>query len=312
MPFHFLQKRTIPRTTPPAGALVVRPKNQTGEYGTINAAVAALGKDGSAKTIFIYPGTYNERVVLKYNGHLTIYGYTTDGQNWKGNQVIIQSSLNSTYAGSLDASAAISAQSANISMYNLNIYNTFGKGAQAVALSALGDRQGYYGCSIKGHQDTLMASKNRQYYSTCYIEGDTDFIFGDASAWFGKCTIGTYGASITANSRTFANETTWYVFDSSTITSATGATVAAGSAYLGRPWRVMSRVMYQNSNIGAVINAAGWTTMTAGATPEYREWNNTGTGSNTSKRQYETKSTGPVAISDVLGSDWKTWVDLSI
>jgi pectinesterase len=42
---------------------------------------------------------------------------------------------------------------------------------QAVALTANGERQGYYGCSFKSYQDTLYAKAGYQYYSNCYIEG---------------------------------------------------------------------------------------------------------------------------------------------
>jgi len=309
----FLHKRAttvVSRTSPPAGALVVRQKTtNTSEYATIQSAVVALGSNKSAKSIFIYPGTYTEQVKLAYNGPLTIYGYTSDVSSYKGNQVNVQYSLNSTYAGTLDASAVISAHQNNLTIYNLNVANTFGKGAPALALSALGDRQAYYGCSFKGYQDTLMASANHQYYSKCYIEGATDFIFGDASAWFGDCTIGSLGGPITAMSRTLANETSWYVFDNSIIQAATGQSVASGSVFLGRPWRVNARVMYQNSNLGIVVAPAGWTTMAANATPIYQEWNNVGAGNNTSKRLYETKATGPVNIATVLGADYMSWIN---
>jgi pectinesterase len=32
----------------------------------------------------------------------------------------------------------------------------------------------------------------------------------------------------------------------------------AGSCYLGRPWREYARVVFQNSNLGSNIVAAGW------------------------------------------------------
>jgi pectinesterase len=63
-----------------------------------------------------------------------------------------------------------------------------------------------------------------------------DYIFGDASAWFGECKskdkfrieqrisdvdVGTMassgGGSITASSRTYNTDTAWYVIDHSTV-----------------------------------------------------------------------------------------------
>jgi hypothetical protein len=46
-------------------------------HRTVSAAIAALGTGTTAKSIFIYPGTYKEQVLIKYGGPLTIYGSTT-------------------------------------------------------------------------------------------------------------------------------------------------------------------------------------------------------------------------------------------
>ncbi|KAG6874686.1 hypothetical protein C0992_006980 [Termitomyces sp. T32_za158] len=117
--------------------------------------------------------------------------------------------------------------------------------------------------------DTLLADADGpQYYSNCYIEGAVDYIYGAASAWFGECTLASIGGgAITANSREVATDTSYYVFDSSTITSNT-STDLTQKVYLGRPWRVLARVVYQRSVLPDIINAAGWTTMAAGATPQ--------------------------------------------
>lgn len=81
--------------------------------------------------------------------------------------------------------------------------------------------------------------------------------------------------------------------------------------YLGRPWRVLARVVFQNSKLGAVVNPKGWTTMAEGATPLYYEWNNSGDGSGTGDRLYESKLEAAVTHATVLGSDYSSWVDSS-
>lgn len=43
----------------------------------------------------------------------------------------------------------------------------------------------------------------------------------------------------------------------------------------------------------------------------YTEWNNSGDGSDTSGRKYETVATGPISKETVWGTDWATWVDKS-
>ncbi|PVH67954.1 carbohydrate esterase family 8 protein, partial [Cadophora sp. DSE1049] len=239
--------------------------------------------------------------------------------NWKGNQVTIQHSLSSAAAGSLDASATFRISSANFKLYNVNIRNNYGQGAQAVAVSARGDKQGYYGCAFYSYQDTLYVYSNKPYYSNCYIEGAVDYIFGGASVWFGECTIASNGGgAITASSREVATDSGWYVIDSSTLKSNTLRVTAAANSgdltakvYLGRPWRVLARVIYQNSALSAIIAPKGWTEMAAGATPLYYEYENTGAGASTSQRQYLSSISAPMDKTTLFGSNWTSWIDRS-
>jgi pectinesterase len=156
-------------------------------------------------------------------------------------------------------SATVRAEKDNLAMYNINVANTYGQGKQATALAARGHKQGYYGCQFTGYQDTLLADAagGSQYYSNCYIEGAVDYIYGDASAWFGECVLASNGGgAITANSRNNATEPSYYVIDSSTITSATSANLV-NAVYLGRPWRMYARVVFQRSVLPNLINPAG-------------------------------------------------------
>ena len=142
-------------------------------------------------------------------------------------------------------------------------------------------------------------------------KGAVDYIFGDASAWFGDCDIVSNGpGAITANSRKESSETTWYAIDSCNVKAAPGLDLHE-KVYLGRPWRILARVIYQNSNLGSLIRPAGWTTMAAGATPLYYEYNNSGDGSHTSEREYESSISAPVTHAVVLGSDFNSWIDSS-
>jgi pectinesterase len=51
--------------------------------------------------------------------------------------------------------------------------------------------------------------------------------------------------------------------------------------------------------------------MADGATPFYYEFNNSGDGSDTSARLYETSISAAVTKTTVLGSGWKDWIDTS-
>ncbi|KAF7909127.1 hypothetical protein BELL_0115g00060 [Botrytis elliptica] len=299
------------RTSPPSGCLTVRGSGTlSGEYSTVGAALTALGSSTTTACIFIYSGTYNEQLTISYGGNLTVYGYTTNTGTYKSNTVTITHGINSTTIG-LDASSTVNIRSANFKAYNVNFANTYGAGVQAVAVTANGDQQGYYGCSFTGYQDTLYAKAGKQYYSNCYIEGAVDYIFGNAAAWFGECTIASNGGgAITASSRTLATDSSWYIIDSSTITQADGFSLT-GKVYLGRPWRALARVIFQNSVLTDVVNAAGWTTLAADATPIFMEYANTGAGASTSARVYETAATGTVSKTTLWGSNWASWIDSS-
>jgi len=50
------------------------------------------------------------------------------------------------------------------------------------------------------------------------------------------------------------------------IRAATGISLV-NKLFLGRPWRVLARVIYQNSDLSNVVHPEGYTTMAANATP---------------------------------------------
>lgn len=62
-----------------------------------------------------------------------------------------------------------------------------------------------------------------------------------------------------------------------------------------------------------IINPAGWAvwSKTAPQTDnvDYEEYGNTGAGSTGTRASFSKKAAGPVAITSVLGSDYKNWVD---
>ncbi|KAK6814469.1 hypothetical protein RU639_009373 [Aspergillus parasiticus] len=239
--------------------------------------------------------------------HFYLWRYTTDVSDFKHNTVTISHYLGSYDAGSLDASSTVWVSNDNVSFYNVNIENTYTDG-QAVAYTGIGLHQGFYGCSFKSYQDTLYAKSGMQYYSNCYIEGAVDYIFGDAAAWFGECTIASSGGGyITASSRTYDTDQAWYVIDHSVVTAVAGASLD-GKVFLGRPWRPLARVIYQYSTLTGVVHPEGWAAMAEGATPTFMEYENTGAGSNTSARLYETPASVAMAKTQLWGGD-AGWYD---
>jgi len=149
---------------------------------------------------------------------------------------------------------------------------------------AQGARQQFSNCRFLSYQDTLYTNTGTQYFKNCYIQGDTDFIFGDATAVFENCTINSVseGTAVTAP-RTPQTQTYGLVFIGGSLTaSPTTSTVRAGHVYLGRPWGPYGAVAYLNVSMGAHINADGWTTMSSNtlANVRFYEYKSTGAGAN--------------------------------
>ena len=191
-----------------------------------------------------------------------MYGYTTDTSSYTSNVVNIVHSLSLLSGGSDDEhTGTVINTSANTKFYNINIKNTYGEGSQAIALSAYNTEQGYYGVGLYGYQDTLLAEIGNQVYGKCYIEGAVDFIFGQhAIAWIDSSDIrvSAGGGAITANGRSSSSDVSYYVINKSSVAAAQGDSVSSGSVYLGRPWSEYARVCFQNTDLSAIINSAGW------------------------------------------------------
>lgn len=178
---------------------------------------------------------------------------------------------------------------------NLTISNTAGAAKhQAVALRVSADNVTLYSCIFEGYQDTLYTHSLRQFYRECDIYGTVDFIFGNAAVILQNCNIyarlpmsGQFNA-LTAQGRTDPNQNTGTSIHNCTIkpTSELAASPATKS-YLGRPWKEYSRTIYMQSFIDSFIDPAGWKEWDGTLnlnTSYYAEFNNSGPGSDTSRR----------------------------
>ncbi|ROV89863.1 hypothetical protein VPNG_10243 [Cytospora leucostoma] len=300
------------RTSAPSGCITV---GSEGNYTTIQSAVNSLSTTSTtAQCIFVEPGTYSEQVLVSSRkAQLTVYGYTEDTSTYSANQVTITGSLSQADGLSNDETATLRVKAADFKLYNVDVANTYGKGSQAVALSAYAN-SGYYASAFTGYQDTLLANEGYQLYVGSLIEGVTDFIFGrDSPAWFERVDLRVLEASlgyITANGRESSDGISYYVFNNSNIAAAAGENVTSGAFYLGRPWGAYARVVFQNTEMSDVINSAGWH---AWNTDDERtddvlfgEYNNTGAGASGTRASFATKLSSPVDITTILGDDYKS------
>ncbi|KAI0652113.1 pectin lyase-like protein [Trametes meyenii] len=287
-------------STPPAGAITV---GSGGKYATLSAAL----KDTSSLVYYVFPGTYTDTAIIT-RPNVRVYGQTSTPGSYTGNTVTITNNIPASTAGSNDASGTVQVHAANVSLYNVNIANTYGKTvdqAQAIALSVQAGQFGAYGLKITGDQDTLLANVGAQFYANSWIEGAVDFIFGmRASIWITGSVINTIGSGcITASGRSSADGL-WYVIDSSTVQG-------TGTAFLGRPWRDYARVVFQKSTLHANVPAAGWSVWNTD-NPQtdhvtFAEYANTGPGAQGTRASFSTKLSAPVSINTVLNST--SWID---
>ncbi|KAF1939625.1 pectin lyase-like protein [Clathrospora elynae] len=304
------------RPTAPVGCLSV---GGSALYKTVQSAVNALSTSSTtSQCIFIAKGTYKEQVLVnQLKSALTIFGETNDTSSFSANTVTITQGKSQDDSANNDATATLRAHTTNLKVYNINLVNTRGQGSQALALSANNDKQGYYGCLFKGYQDTILADSGAQVYAQSYIEGATDFIFGQTGqAWFDRVDIRVLAASvgyITANGRNSSSNPSYYVINNSRVSAASDNNVKAGAYYLGRPWRNYARVVFQSTSMTNVINGAGWSIWNTGDVRtdkvEFDEYANSGDGSNGTRANFSKKLSAAVSISTVLGSDYNDWVD---
>ncbi|PAV22414.1 carbohydrate esterase family 8 [Pyrrhoderma noxium] len=314
------------RTSPPSGSIVVNPSTTTsGQYKTLSSAIASLPDDSSSRSIFLYPGTYNEQVYIDQSGPVKIYGYTTDTSSYANNQVIIAHSASPATADSDDATGTLRVHSDNVALYNIDIRNDFGvtrTDGQAVALSQYGSKFGAYACRFLSYQDTLYANQGTQVYLESYIEGGVDFIFGrHGQAYFEGNTIASKGAGcITANGRQ-SDDSGIYLFEKNTLVAASDAfSNVTGKVFLGRPWGDYAKVVFKNTVINTELNKAIWSEWSSSNPMTdhilFAEYQSTGPGvSGASRPSFATILTQSEAdqytIASTVGSDYSSWVDTS-
>ncbi len=143
---------------------------------------------------------------------------------------------------------------------------------RAAALVNYADKIEFKDCSFLGSQDTLYTTNRNghmSYYKNCYIEGQTDFIYGNGDVIFDACEInfcgydGTEAAGyLTANSNSQAYNTKFgYIFRSCYVSYNAERDTTPG--YFGRMWGDSAKVAFINTQLQEpdMIVAEGWTEM---------------------------------------------------
>lgn len=286
-------------------AVVVAGDN-SGDYPTVQSAVDAAPVTDARFVVRIKPGLYKERIFIA-RPNVELIGLGSDPS-----QVVLSYDLSSKMAGGTTRSASVTVSGDGFRAENLTIENTYSRvhgmqeeGGQAVALKVMSDRAVFRKVRFLGFQDTLYPDGKgcdtdqgpcrpaRQYFEDCYIEGNVDFIFGDALAYFERCEIHALPHSqimLTAQSKRYDGEKSGYVFNHCKVTAAPGA----DRIWLGRPWRSHASVVFMNTELPAQILPAGWSEwrhndVDSLPTVFYAESNSTGPGANPKAREPHSK-----------------------
>ncbi|HMQ64549.1 MAG TPA: pectinesterase family protein [Flavilitoribacter sp.] len=228
-------------------------------------------------TIHIKNGVYREKVkVHAWNPMITLLGESREKTviTWDDYFDKIARGRNSTFH-----TWTLLVQGNDFRAENLTIENTAGPVGQALALSVEADRCRFINCAFKGHQDTLYTAGEgaRQYYKNCYIEGTTDFIFGEATAVFDHCEVHSLTNSFVTAASTPKGAEYGYVFLHCRLTAAEGV----DKVYLGRPWRSFARTVYLHCELGPHILPKGWDNWSSAdneKTAYYAEYQSAGPG----------------------------------
>ncbi|GFQ04105.1 probable pectinesterase/pectinesterase inhibitor 58 [Phtheirospermum japonicum] len=280
----------------------------SGQFKTIKEAIATVPKKNNVPfLIHVKAGVYREHIEIpKGANKVVMFGdgplktIITDKKNFADGTKTFQTA---TFAVNADDFFA----------RDMLFDNTAGpEGHQAVALRVSGDRAVFYNVHIYGFQDTLYTHTYRQFYRDCVISGTIDFIFGDALAIFQNCVfvvrrpMDNQACMVTAQGRIDPRSQGAIVIQNGNIVAEPQFFQAPKPimAYLGRPWKELSRTIIMQSNIDGFISPDGWSPWMGNFalnTLFYAEYQNRGPGSNEAHR---VKWKGIKHISAEVAESW--------
>ncbi|GAC14472.1 pectinesterase family protein [Aliiglaciecola lipolytica] len=259
-------------------------KDGSGDFTRIQDAIYATKTyPWTDITIFIKNGIYQEKVeIYAWNTRLRLVGESREGTviRYEDHFNKINKGRNSTFH-----TFTLRVLGNDFSAENLTIENTAGPVGQAVALHVEADRARFSNISLKGFQDTLYVAGEgfRTYFHHCYIEGSTDFIFGQGTAVFENCEIKSLTNSFITAASTPQDQPFGLVFKHCKLTAEAGV----NEVYLGRPWRQYAKTVFLDSQIGKHIHPAGWHDWDKASnhsTVFYAEYQNSGEGADMRRR----------------------------
>lgn len=253
----------------------------TGDYCSLSEAMEGIRAFMDYKvTVFIKKGVYKEKVIVP----AWLQNVDFIGEDAETTVITYDDHANIDNMGTF-RTYTLKVEGTMLTFRNLTIENNAAQLGQAVALHTEGDKLRFFNCRFLGNQDTVYTGRanSRLYFSNCYIEGTTDFIFGPATTLFVGCIIHSKKDSYITAASTPADVRVGYVFKNCRLTADSNVT----KVYLGRPWRPYASTVFIGCEMGRHICPAGWDNWRNPDnenTARYAEYNNSGEGASTSGR----------------------------
>ena len=274
-----------------ANVACVVAQDGTGDYKTVQEAINAMKTNQTEQqVIYIKAGTYYEKILVESNKtNITLIGesaattiLTYDDYSGKpldgGGELGTQNSASFTIKGK-----GFTAQNLTFENPHKNLSSVSGN-HQAVAVCVQNDKATFYDCRLVGYQDTFYVKNSaRVYCKDCYIEGNVDFIFGDAVLLCENCTLhcNRHDSVLTAAAE-HTNSAFGFTFIDCKITHIEGKDFNGRdftTFYLGRPWKQNARVVFIRCDEPAKLNEKAWRRMSEGVDAAlFAEYQCTGAG----------------------------------
>lgn len=260
----------------------IAPDN-TGDFVSIADALSSIPHGYTGESLLhIHRGVYRERVTITHP-NITLVGDSCQDTVLTYDLSANMTMKDNTRRGTFRTYSCF-IDTHDVTFKNLSVANTAGPGpvcGQAIALYGDGDRLMFDNCRFLGGQDTLFTGplppkelepggfvgpkqfsprvNGRHYYRNCYLEGDIDFVFGSATAYFENCEffskdIGKSVNSYVTAASTPQGQTYGYVMEGCRFTGS----CPPRSAYLGRPWREYAQTVLINCYMDQHIFPEGW------------------------------------------------------
>ncbi len=255
----------------------------TGDFKSIGEALRSLPTDYTGEQVlYIHKGFYEEQIAVTVP-HVTFIGEDAESTILSYGLYARMPMENGMKRGTFRTYSCL-IDTHDFTARNLTFENSAGIGTdvgQALALYADGDRLFFENCRFLGNQDTLFTGplppkeiepngfigpkqhspriNGRHYYKNCYLEGDIDFIFGSATAYFEGCTFfskytGMEISSYVTAASTPKGQEFGYVMANCRFES----NCPPDNAYLGRPWREYGKTVLINCYMDDHICKEGW------------------------------------------------------